>query len=193
MKEFLKEVNHEVTKKNQFSEVNGVKFMWEFVGFPEIININNLITSIETKLKLTFNKVEYDDIFYKINEIRDIFKSQTCLLKTNNLDEYKNIYTQFLASFYQNIRDFINIAFFNYIFFNYIHGDIFFENNYYDNDKFYKWKFLDFKRSILVAKKDLLLSINKKTKEYDYIISEVKDQIKQIDVLINNAKNKAFI
>lgn len=96
--------NKKYTKTINKTKVQRINFFWEFCGFFEIINLNNLVTFIEAKLKIKYTKKQENDLSTKISELRDLLDQNIVNTKVLNI----NLITNYLIKMYASIRDFID-------------------------------------------------------------------------------------
>lgn len=96
--------NKKYTKTINKIKVQRINFFWEFCGFFEIINLNNLVTFIEAKLKIKYTKKQENDLSTKISELRDLLDQNIVNTKVLNI----NLITNYLIKMYASIRDFID-------------------------------------------------------------------------------------
>ncbi|AOG60675.1 hypothetical protein SHELI_v1c07260 [Spiroplasma helicoides] len=177
LNDIVEYVNQKYTKENQFTIINEVRFNWQFKGFPEILNISEFCTYIETKLQISLTKLQEDDFFTKIKQMRTLFLDFIKDLKgfkKENLETYLKTY---IKKIYFAIKDFINSILFEYIFFSYIHADIYLNYKHYDIDLFYIWQFTNLELSMTKLKKQLFISMNRTEKELDFVIKELDQKI----------------
>ncbi|AHI53135.1 hypothetical protein [Spiroplasma culicicola] len=176
--------NNKYTKKINTTKVEHLKFNWHFIGFPNIININDLYTFVNHQLNATLNKVQEDDLTLKINQLRELFDKYTVKIEKYKLDIDNNLDNFFIKS-YSLTKNFINNTLFNYIFFSHIHQDIKFKNNLYDIDDFYLWQFKTLEIEFLKLYIQMLTSANGKVNGFDLMILAKKQQL---SVLKSNIK-----
>ncbi|QEH62112.1 hypothetical protein SCHIN_v1c09170 [Spiroplasma chinense] len=171
----LKKFNEKYTKTLNISKVEQLTFKWQFTGFPEIVNVNDVFTYLEFNLKTQFNKTQENDIQDKIEVLRQFFNKYFNLIDLKTI-ENPNIVNDFLLKFYTNIRDFINTVFVEYVLYSHLHSEIKYKEQFIDIDDYYELKLNKLNKTLIKQTLITLNSLNKNDEKYSQIINELKQE-----------------